>query len=67
MDIEIDDEKRLAVDDGDEAHLFDVVDDQELWYHDSDGSSATPPDDVVEELERRGYVVTIESPDETRS
>ena len=68
VNLEIDDEQRvLAVDDGEESHAFDLVDDRELWYRSSDDTSATPPDEVVEELEARGYVVTIESGEGTPS
>lgn len=68
MDVRIDEDAAvLSVDDGDETHAFDVVDDRELWYRESDGTSATPPDEVVEELEERGYIVTVDSSDETRA
>lgn len=68
MDVRTDESAAtLRVDDGDESHAFDIVDDRELWYRTSDGTSAVPPDEVVEELETRGYVVTVESGEETRT
>lgn len=58
MDVRIDEqEKVLTVDDDEEAHVFDIVDDQELAYRTSDDTSDRPPDDVVERLETDGYIV----------
>lgn len=49
---------RVVVDYDGSQYTFEVVDGDELAYRETSGEDAEAPDEVIERLETRGYVVT---------
>ncbi|SEW01383.1 hypothetical protein [Natrinema salifodinae] len=56
MDFTIED-ARVVVDYEGTDYAFEVVGDNELTYADTSAPEAAVPDEVLEELEARGYIV----------
>lgn len=57
MDV-TEDDARVVVDYDGAKYTFEIVDEEELEYGASSGEDTEPPDEVVERLETRGYIVS---------
>lgn len=56
MDITVEQADVIVDDDGTE-YMFEVVGDNALEFSDSSGTDAAVPEDIVEALEARGYII----------